>query len=33
MHIKLQPENLQEREYLGDVDVDGKTMLKWILKI
>jgi len=25
-------ENLKEKDYLKDVDIDGRTILKWILK-
>jgi hypothetical protein len=29
---KVQSENPQERECFGDIDIDYRTILKWILK-
>jgi hypothetical protein len=32
MHRKFYPENLNGRMYLGDLDVNRRMLLKWILK-
>jgi hypothetical protein len=32
MHTVLQWNNLNERDHLGDLDVDGQMILKWILE-
>jgi hypothetical protein len=32
MHEELQSKNLKERDDLGDRDVDGMIILKWMLK-
>jgi hypothetical protein len=32
MYARIAPENLKERGNLGDVSIDGKMILKWILK-
>jgi len=31
-NTKLLLENLKERDHLGDLDVDSKIILKWMLK-
>jgi hypothetical protein len=31
MHIELQSENLKRKTILGDLVVDGRMILKWIL--
>jgi hypothetical protein len=32
MHTTLQFENLKGKRHLGDVTVDGKIILNWVLK-
>jgi hypothetical protein len=31
MHTKFYSDNLKGRDHLGDRDVDGRAILKWIL--
>jgi hypothetical protein len=32
MHTELQPENVRGKDHLGDLCVDGRIILKWMLK-